>query len=281
MMTRIKNIAEQEERVRILTLEGSRTNKNIQEDAWQDYDVTFFVEEMDSFMDDEEWLSQFGTIIMMQKPEDMDLFPATEKGYSYLMMLDDYNKIDLTLMLLENLDDYLDENGLVKVLIDKDNRIKQKVIPTDEAFHIRKPTASEFDDSCNEFWHVTSYVVKGLCRGEILYAVDHLNQILRPELLRMMSWKVGIETRFSFSIGKNYKFIDRYISEDTWQRVLESYNMGTIEQSLKSLFIIHALFRETSREIADLLGYTYPEYDANMSRFTKDMYRKYMREGQR
>ncbi|WP_074924575.1 aminoglycoside 6-adenylyltransferase [Salinicoccus halodurans] len=32
MMERIKEIAEQEERVRILTLEGSRTNKNIQRD---------------------------------------------------------------------------------------------------------------------------------------------------------------------------------------------------------------------------------------------------------
>lgn len=275
MMERIKEIAEREERVRILTLEGSRTNKNIQRDEWQDYDITFFVEEVDSFTDDEEWLDQFGNIIMMQTPEDMVLFPATEKGYSYLMMLDDYNKIDLTLMLTEDLDNYLAENGLVEVLIDKDNRIKQTVIPTDEAFHIRKPTATEFDNSCNEFWHVTSYVIKGLCRGEILYAIDHLNQILRPELFRMMSWKVGIETGFSLSIGKNYKFIDRYLPEKIWQRLLESYDMGSIEQSWNSLFIIHELFSKISQEVAGLLKYEYPGYDENMTRFTVDMYRKY------
>ncbi|EOE27306.1 hypothetical protein QA7_02629, partial [Enterococcus faecalis EnGen0084] len=31
-------------------------------------------------------------------------------------------------------------------------------------------------------WNVTPYVIKGLCRKEILFAIDHLNQILRFEL---------------------------------------------------------------------------------------------------
>jgi len=35
---------------------------------------------------------------MMQKPEDMELFPAELEGYSYLMLFDDYNKIDLKLL---------------------------------------------------------------------------------------------------------------------------------------------------------------------------------------
>lgn len=50
--------------------------------------------------------------------------------------------------------------------------------------------------------------------SEILFAIDHFNQIVRHELLRMISWKVGIETGFKLSVGKNYKFIERYISED-------------------------------------------------------------------
>ena len=41
-----------------------------------------------------------------------------------------------------------------------------------------------------------AYVIKGLCRKEILFAIDHFNQIVRHELLRMISWKVGIETGF-------------------------------------------------------------------------------------
>jgi|SRR5699024_1475494 len=275
MMALIKAIVNEDARIRMLMLEGSRTNVNIAKDEWQDYDITFFTHDIASFLQDESWLKAFGEIIMMQRPEAMELFPAEEKGYSYLMMLDDYNKVDLTLMELENLKEYLAEAGLTEVLIDKDGRMTEEIIPTDEAFHVRKPTSAEFDDSCNEFWHVTSYVVKGLCRGEILYAIDHLNGILRPELLRMLSWKVGAENGFSLSVGKNYKFIDRYMAEATWDKLLESYNMGSIRQCWESLFIIHELFRETSREVAELIGCTYPYYDENMSRFTEDMYKLY------
>ena len=35
---------------------------------------------------------------MMQKPEDMELFPPEEKGFSYIMLFDDGVKIHLTLM---------------------------------------------------------------------------------------------------------------------------------------------------------------------------------------
>lgn len=46
------------------------------------------------------------------------------------MLFDDYNKIDLTLLSIEDLDDYLNGNKLIKVLIDKDTRIKQNIVPT-------------------------------------------------------------------------------------------------------------------------------------------------------
>ena len=122
-------------------------------------------------------------------------------------------------MPLEELDNYLKGDKLIKVLIDKDCRIKRDIVPTDIDYHVRKPSAREYDDCCNEFWNVTPYVIKGLCRKEILFAIDHFNQIVRHELLRMISWKVGIETGFKLSVGKNYKFIERYISEDLWEKL--------------------------------------------------------------
>jgi aminoglycoside 6-adenylyltransferase len=142
-------------------------------------------------------------------------------------------------------------------------------------YHIRKPSTREYDDCCNEFWHVTPYVVKGLCRKEILFSIDHLNRIVRPELLRMISWKVGIETGFTLSVGKNYKFLDKYISKDLWNRLLSTYRMDSYESVWKSLFICHQLFREVSGEVAEILGYAYPEYDRNVTRYTGDMHEKY------
>ncbi|WP_313907383.1 aminoglycoside 6-adenylyltransferase, partial [Enterococcus faecalis] len=147
--------------------------------------------------------------------------------------------------------------------------------PTDIDYHVRKPSAREYDDCCNEFWNVTPYVIKGLCRKEILFAIDHFNQIVRHELLRMISWKVGIETGFKLSVGKNYKFIERYISEDLWEKLLSTYRMDSYENIWEALFLCHQLFRAVSGEVAERLHYAYPEYDRNITKYTRDMYKKY------
>ena len=275
MMELMLSIAREDIRIRIAALEGSRTNVNIPKDKFQDYDITYFVSHMEAFTEDDEWLGRFGKIIMMQKPEAMELFPAEQKGFSYIMLFDDYIKIDITLLPLEELEDYLNGDKLIKILVDKDNRIKRAVVPNDIDYHVKKPSSRAFDDCCNEFWNTTTYVVKGLCRREILFAIDHLNQIVRQELLRMISWKVGIETGFRLSVGKNYKFLDKYVTEDLWEDLLTTYQMDSYEHVWEALFKCHELFREVSKEVAGRLNYNYPEYDENVTRYTQDMYEQY------
>ena len=275
MMDVILSIANKDEHIKIVTLEGSRTNVNIPKDTYQDYDITYLVTDIEAFIENDEWLKQFGNIIMMQKPEDMELFPAEKKGYSYLMLFDDYNKIDLNLLPMKELDDYLNGDKLIKVLIDKDSLIKKEVIPTDIDYHIKKPSMREYDDCCNEFWNVTPYVVKGLCRKEILFAIDHLNQILRYEMLRMISWKVGIERGFTFSIGKNFKFMYKYLPKDLWDNLLTTYSMDSYEHVWESLFKCHLIFREVSKEVAVGLNYIYPVYDKNVTQYTQELYKQY------
>ncbi len=76
----ILTYAKADERVRMVTLEGSRTNTNIPPDDFQDYDITFFVTDMQSFIGDDRWLDVFGERLILQKPEDMELFPAAENA---------------------------------------------------------------------------------------------------------------------------------------------------------------------------------------------------------
>ena len=71
--------AQNDERIRLVTLEGSRTNIHIPRDDFQDYDITFFVTDMQSFINSNNWLNVFGERVILQKPEDMELFPAVEK----------------------------------------------------------------------------------------------------------------------------------------------------------------------------------------------------------
>lgn len=271
----ILNFANMDERIRVVTLEGSRTNINIPPDDFQDYDITFFVTDMQSFINNNDWLDVFGERVILQKPEDMELFPAVEKGFSYLMLFTDDVKIDLTLLPLELIDEYFTWDKLVKLLLDKDNRIKHPPVPTDIDYHLKKPTERMFDDCCNEFWNTTTYVVKGLCRREILFAIDHLNDIVRKELIRMISWSVGIEQGFDFSLGKNYKFLRRYISEEVWKRLMSTYHMDSYSRVWESLEQCMALFREISATVARLLDYQYPPYDKKISNYVIRQKEKY------
>lgn len=271
----ILTYAKADERVRMVTLEGSRTNTNIPPDDFQDYDITFFVTDMQSFIGDDRWLDVFGERLILQKPEDMELFPAAEKGFSYLMLFADDVKIDLSLLPLEFIDEYFTWDKLVKLLLDKDNRITQPPVPTDIDYHLQKPTERSFDDCCNEFWNTATYVVKGLCRREILFAIDHMNDIVRKELLRMISWLVGIEQGFHFSLGKNYKFLQRYIPEELWKRLMSTYHMDSYSHMWESLEQSMTLFREASAEVARRLGYQYPPYDEKISNYVIRQKKKY------
>ena len=263
----VLNFAFQDERIRIVTLEGSRTNVHIPKDNLQDYDITFFVIDMGEFLKSDDWLSVFGNRIMMQKPEDMELFPPEEKGFSYIMLFDDGVKIDLTLLPVSMLEEYLTRDKLVKIMLDKDNMIKTEIVPTDEDYYIKCPTERKFDDCCNEFWNVATYVSKGLLRGEILFAIDHMNEVLRHELLRMISWYVGTEKGFNFSLGKNYKFLDKHISKELWDNLLNTYSMSSYEEMWKSFDLCLCLFKKISKKVADSLGYNYPDYDENVTKY--------------
>src|SRR5690606_22276967 len=133
MMSLFEEIVMDDPRIRLSVLEGSRTNRNIPKDSFQDYDVSFFVTDMNSYMENETWLECFGKVSFMQKPEDMELYePELGTWYSYLMYLSDGNKVDVTLIPLDEIDSYFTQSdGLVEVLIDKDNRVKGKIEATD------------------------------------------------------------------------------------------------------------------------------------------------------
>lgn len=136
MMELLLGYARSDERIRLVTMEGSRTNVNISPDQFQDYDISYFVTEMDSYKADDAWLDVFGIRLIMQKPEDMELFPPTlGNWFSYLMLFEDGTRIDLKLVPVDEVEDYFAKSdGLVKVLLDKDSLIRQEVIPADQKY---------------------------------------------------------------------------------------------------------------------------------------------------
>lgn len=262
MMELILHVARQDERVRAVGMNGSRTNPNVPKDMFQDYDIVYLVTDMDSFIQDPHWIDVFGERLIMQMPEAMSMFPPDLGGwFSYLMQFEDGTRIDMILIPIEDKDKYLQDDKLTVILLDKDQALPELPPPTDEDYWVKRPSALFFADCCNEFWWVCTYVAKGLWRQEILFAQEHLHSIVRPMLMKMLSWKVGIETEFSLSVGKCGKYLKAYMTDGAWNKLMATYPNGTYDGVWNALFIMCGLFRETALFVADRLGFEYPLED--------------------
>jgi len=88
MVDLILDFARQDERVRVVAMNGSRANPVAPRDAFQDYDIVFVVTDMASYLADDAWLEVFGRRVIMQKPDAMELFPPDGRArFAYLCNL--------------------------------------------------------------------------------------------------------------------------------------------------------------------------------------------------
>lgn len=258
MMDLILNFAEQDERVRVVAMNGSRVNSNVPTDIFQDYDIVYIVTDVPSFVEDCNWTDYFGEKIIMQMPDATgDSLENNDGRYAYLMLLADGNRIDLRLFPLSLQATYINEDKLIQVLLDKDQRMPELLPPTDEDYHIQCPTAQQYADCCNELWWVSTYIAKGLWRQEILYAIDHLHLYVRPMLLQMITWQVGIATEFQVSVGKNHKYLQQYVDPEVWTQLVATYPQADDEQVWQALQQTGDLFRQVALDVATQLHFEY------------------------
>ena len=66
MMNLILQVAKDDERVRAVYLNGSRTNPNAPKDCFQDYDVVYVVTDTKPYYENHDWINHFGTVLYMQ-----------------------------------------------------------------------------------------------------------------------------------------------------------------------------------------------------------------------
>lgn len=271
MMNLILTAAKGDERVRAVILNGSRANPNVKKDIFQDYDIVYIVREMESFTCDHSWVDVFGERVMMQLPEEKVLPPADGHGrFPYLMQFVDGNRIDLTLIPAERMDELLEPDSLSVLLLDKDGLIGPLPPASDRDYHIKKPDAKEFADLCNEFWWITMNISKGLWRRELTYAMFMHEQINRNVLITMLEWKAGIAADFTKSAGKAGKYLPDFLPSGDWEQFQATYSDAEFEHIWDALFTMCSLFRNTAVEVAEKLCYEYPlEDDKRVTEFLK------------
>lgn len=261
MLDLILATAQNDGRIRAVIMNGSRTNPNAPRDPFQDFDVVYIVTDVDPFRRNLEWIQRFGEMMILQMPEDMQDSPPDNGGYfAYLMQFMDGNRIDLGLFTMDQWKQHNgDQDSLSVLLLDKDGSIGP-FRPASEADYLpKRPGAKAYADCCNEFWWVSPYVAKGLWRGEILYAKSMLGEVVRnAELMKMLTWHIGLRTDFQVSPGKQGKYFQRYLEPELWDALLKTFSDAGYEHTWDALFAACELFRRVAIPIAEHYGFEYP-----------------------
>lgn len=257
----IVEFARHDDRIRAVMLNGSRANPNAKRDVFQDFDVVYFVAGLETFTCDHDWIDVFGERIILQMPDQMTLpgYPDNPDNgaFAYLMLFKDRNRIDLTLFPVSHVESHFIRDSLSIILLDKDHLFPDFRPPDESDYLIQKPSAKQFADVCNEFWWVMPYVAKGLARGEISYAKDMLENLVRKMFMKLLEWQIGLDTNFSVNFGKSGKNLKRYVEPRLYEQILATYADARAENIWKSVFIMTGIFEELAKNIAGQLGFTY------------------------
>lgn len=254
----LENITWQDNRILALYMNGSRVNPNVIQDDFQDYDVVFVVTETFSFINDKQWINNFGNPLYFQLPDENPNFPNDKENfYGYLVQFEDGVRFDIHIETLQHALENIKKDSLCKILIDKNNYLPAIPDSSDNDYWVKKPTQEQFLACCNEFWWCTNNLAKGLARKEILYVQDMANFVVRKELEKMLSWKVGIKTDFKVSVGKSAKYISKYLESDIYENYLKTFFTCDIEAAWKSIFLMCDLFEKISEEVSSFLQYKY------------------------
>jgi len=261
MLDLIINTAREDERIRAVIMNGSRTNPNAPVDIFQDFDIVYIVDDISSFKSDPNWINCIGELMILQLPDDMDDPPPTDGDhYAYLMQFSDGNRIDLGIFPVAKLHE-LERDSLSLLLLDKDGII-EPFPPANESDYLPKPpTAKQYADCCNEFWWVCPYVAKGLWREEITYAKFMLDRFVRDQLMKMLTWYIGAKTNFVKNPGKFGKYFKNYLEPELWEMLLSSYADASYENNWEALLSMGELFRITALQVAQHFNYDYPAGD--------------------
>ena len=261
MMNLILQIAETL-KVDAVALSGSRTDGQAPKDKFQDYDVVYIVENLEDLISDLSWLDQFGIRLIEQH---------NVLGHCrlYLMLFEEGNRIDLTLCPKEHIQEWVDSEAGFTVLVDEKG-LFESYSPSPQRFWTSPASETDFEKSCNEFWWVSAYVVKGICRKQVIYSTDHLYGICQQELLKVLAWQVTSD-RGTVDIGKNYKYLFNYLPIEKEKEFSALLDFSSVEKLTQSLFATMQLFHQEAQYLAQKMDFDYDkEVAEKMMRYAEE-----------
>ena len=236
-----------------VAMSGSRTDTKAPKDEFQDYDVVYVVDDLDNLTSDLAWLDSFGKRIIEQHN-------VLGNRRLYLMLFEDGNRIDLTLCPKDHIQEWVDSEADYTVLKDEKG-LFEFYTTSPERYWTSPASQIDFEKACNEFWWVSAYVVKGICRNQLIYATDHLYGICQQEFLKVLAWQVASDKR-TVDVGKNYKYLFNYLPVEKEKEFTALLDFSDQKKVTRSLLATMDFFHKEAQAFSLKTGFHYDKATA-------------------
>ena len=271
----LQSWAEGNGQIRGVVLSSSRVDGEVETDLLSDYDVMVFVDDLAPYIRDDVWLEAFGSVLTRSPPNPV----LTEEGEVFrLVIYDDGIRIDWSVRAAGTMVKLNGPSEPYRVLTDKDDLVKNPVLPYHSAYHVQKPSEAEYDELVAEFWWDIIYVAKALWRDELYWAKCMNRKVHFPYLEKVIEWHIGMKNSWSVTTNKHGRWFKRYLDKRTWTEIESTFSGADLRENWDALFNATRLFRRLAVEVADGLEFDYPretdrrvtEYMAKIRRLDRD-----------
>ena len=92
-----------------------------------------------------------------------------------------------------------------------------------------------------------------------------MNRIVRKQVEKMLTWKVGLLTEYSVSVGKSGKYLHKWLTEGEWTAYLDTYSNAEIDSMWKAVDKMNSLFIDTAKYVAEGNGFIFNQKEADSS----------------
>lgn len=262
---RIIQWAEAQQAVRAAVLTSTFAIPNGQTDLLSDYDVILAVTDIMPFFEDRKWLEAFGQVLVMYRDPLYEYYGHLKFGN--VVQFEGGLKIDFTLWPVEILKQIAAAPELpeefdagYRVLLDKDGLADGLKPPTYRGYIPKPPGEAEYLTRLECFFHNMTYVAKYLWRDDMMAAKFIMEGARQEDLRPLLEWIFEIEHGWTVKPGAYGRWMKRNLQRpDLWAELEATYTGMGIEENWAALEVMFALVRKAGLEVAEKLGFSYPE----------------------
>jgi aminoglycoside 6-adenylyltransferase len=267
--------AEEQEDVLALLVVGSQARTEAPADRWSDLDLGLIVEEPARYLDNRDWLEEFGVPVLTF------LEPTFEGSRERRVLYETGEDVDFVVLPPSAVEQLPTTPGAAvalargyRVLIDRIGLEDEigKLVATAPAAP-EPPTQVAFTELANDFWYHALWIAKKLRRGEVYTAVDCLDGYLKWRLVTLLGWHARAVDP-SADTWHEGRFLERWADPGALVHLEFAYARYSVRDAAYGLWssvdLWQGLEEETARRLGLALELDHPDLRRRLSQVVPD-----------